>query len=55
MREEILSATAADIRNFGDAMAEVAAKGRIAVIGSEQAIDAANAERPRLLTVSRVM
>jgi hypothetical protein len=55
MREEILSTTAADLRKFGDAMAEVAAKGRIAVIGSEQAIQAANAERPGLLTVSRVL
>jgi presequence protease len=55
MREEILSTTAADIRKFGDAVAEVAAKGRIAVIGSEQAIEAANAERPGLLTVSRVL
>src|SRR6267143_1765485 len=55
MREEILSTTAADIRNFGDAMAQVAAKGRVVVLGSEQAIEAANAERPGLLTVSRVM
>ncbi len=55
MREEILSTTAADIRNFGDAMAEVAAKGRVVVLGSEQAIEAANAERPGLLSVSRVM
>jgi presequence protease len=55
MREEILSTTAADIRKFGDAMAQVAAKGRIAVIGSEQAIEGANKERPGLLTVSRVL
>jgi presequence protease len=55
MREEILSTTAADIRNFGDAMAEVAARGRVVVLGSEQAIEAANAERPGLLSVSRVM
>src|SRR5262249_41388084 len=46
MREEILSTTAADIREFGDAMAEVAAKGRIAVIGSEQAIEGANKGAP---------
>jgi hypothetical protein len=55
MREEILSITAADIRNFGDAMAQVAANGRVVVLGSEQAIEAANAERPGLLSVSRVM
>lgn len=55
MREEILATTAADIRKFGDAVAQVAAKGRIAVIGSEQAIEAANKERPGLLTVTRVL
>ncbi len=55
MREEILSTTVADIRRFGDSMAEVAVKGRIAVIGSEQAIEGANKERPGLLTVSRVL
>jgi Zn-dependent M16 (insulinase) family peptidase len=55
MRDEILSTTVADVRKFGDALVEVAAKGRIAVIGSEQAIEEANKERPGLLTVSRVM
>ena len=37
-REEVLGTTAADIRAFGDAMATVAKKGRIAVLGSEPAI-----------------
>jgi Zn-dependent M16 (insulinase) family peptidase len=55
MREEILSTTAADIRNFADAMADVAARGRVVVLGSEQAIDAANAERPGLLNTARVV
>jgi Zn-dependent M16 (insulinase) family peptidase len=55
MRDEVLATTVADVRRFGDALAQVAAKGRIAVIGSEQAIDDANKERPGLLTVSRVM
>jgi hypothetical protein len=36
-------------------MAQVAAKGRVVVLGSEQAIETANAERPGLLSVSRVM
>ena len=52
MREEILSTTAADIRDFADAMAQVAAHGRVVVLGSEQAIEAANAERPGFLSVS---
>jgi Zn-dependent M16 (insulinase) family peptidase len=55
MREEILSTTATELRNFADAMTEVAARGRIAVLGSEQAIEGANKERPGLLSVSRVM
>jgi Zn-dependent M16 (insulinase) family peptidase len=55
MREEILSTTAADILNFGDAIADVAAHGRVVVLGSEQEIDAANAERPGLLSVCRVI
>jgi Zn-dependent M16 (insulinase) family peptidase len=55
MREQVLSTTATDVRNFADAMAEVAAHGRVVVIGSEQAIEAANAERQGFLSVSRVM
>jgi hypothetical protein len=47
--------TAADVRNFADAMADVAAHGRVVVLGSEQAIEAANAERPGVLSTSRVM
>ena len=42
-------------RNFAGAMAEVAVHGRIAVIGSEQAIEGANKERPGLLSVSRLL
>src|SRR5262249_16126203 len=52
MREEILSTTAADISNFAHAMTDVAAHGRVIVLGSEQAIEAANAERPGFLSRS---
>jgi Zn-dependent M16 (insulinase) family peptidase len=55
MREEVLATTAADVRDFADAMAQVAAHGRVVVLGSEQAIEAANAERQGFLSVSRVM
>jgi len=55
MREEILATTAKDLRNFADAMAEVAAHGRVAVLGSEQAIEGANKQRPGFLSVSRVL
>ena len=36
-------------------MTEVAAHGRVAVLGSEQAIEGANKERPGFLNVSRVL
>jgi Zn-dependent M16 (insulinase) family peptidase len=55
MREEILSTTAADIQRFADAAAHVAAHGRVVVLGSEEAIKAANAERPGFLQTSRVL
>jgi Zn-dependent M16 (insulinase) family peptidase len=55
MREEILSTTVADIRTFADAMADVSANGLVVVLGSEQAIEAANSERPGLLTTSKVL
>lgn len=54
-REEVLSTTMADLRGFADAMAAVAADGRVVVLGSEQAIAAANAERPGWLSVSRIL
>ena len=55
MREEVLSTTASDVHAFADAMAEVAAHGRVVVLGSEQALAAANAERQGFLSLSRVM
>jgi presequence protease len=55
MREEILATTAADVRGFADVLAQVAAQGRIVVLGSDQAIAAANAERNGFLAVSKVM
>jgi Zn-dependent M16 (insulinase) family peptidase len=55
LRDEVLATTKADFRRFGDVLAQVAANGRVAVLGSEQAMAAANAERPGLLTVKRVM
>ena len=55
MRDEILGTTVADFRQFADALAQVAAHGRVVVLGSEQAIQAANEKRPNLLTVSKVM
>jgi hypothetical protein len=45
----------AQIMAFAEAAAQLAASGRIVVLGSEQAIEAANAERQGFLTVTWVM
>jgi presequence protease len=55
MREEILSTTTEDIRRFAHALTQVAAHGRVVVLGSEQAIQAANAEWQGFLRVSKVI
>jgi hypothetical protein len=54
LREEILSTTISDIRNFADALDYVRTHGRVVVLGSPQAIDAANAERGGMLSVVKV-
>ena len=45
-REEVLATTAKDFRAFGDVLSKVAAEGRVVVLGSPQAIDGANLQRP---------
>jgi Zn-dependent M16 (insulinase) family peptidase len=55
-REEVLGATLSEVRAVADAYAAVAAKGRVAVLGSAEAIEAANAERGgNWLTISKVL
>lgn len=55
MREEVLATTPVDVRVFADALAEVTAKGDIAVLGSPEAIASANAKRPGLLKTSQLL
>jgi Zn-dependent M16 (insulinase) family peptidase len=55
LREEILDATAADLKAFADAVDAVREQGIIAVVGSVDAIEAANRDRPGLLTPIRVL
>jgi presequence protease len=45
-REEVLATTARDFRVFSDVLNKVAAGGRVVVLGSAQAIDAASIQRP---------
>jgi presequence protease len=55
LREEILDTTAADLHAFADAVDAVREHGLIAVVGSAEAVEAANRERPGLLTPVRVL
>jgi hypothetical protein len=55
VRDEILGTTAADFRFFADVLEAAAAQGVVAVLGSEEAIDAANAERAISLQKVKVL
>jgi Zn-dependent M16 (insulinase) family peptidase len=55
MREEVLATTVADFRNLADMLEAIAAHGNVAVVGSAEAIEAANRERPGFLHVSRLL
>jgi Zn-dependent M16 (insulinase) family peptidase len=55
IRDQVLGATAADIRAFADALDAVAAHGRIVVLGSEEAIETANAELEDRFTLTKVL
>ncbi|MBE7733071.1 insulinase family protein [Devosia faecipullorum] len=54
-RDEILSTSRADFLALADALDVVAAKGHVVVLGGESAINGANAQRPGLLAVSKVL
>jgi Zn-dependent M16 (insulinase) family peptidase len=54
-REEIMSANAADFRNFAELLAEVAECGNVVVLGSQKAITTTNAERQNFLQVTKVL
>jgi Zn-dependent M16 (insulinase) family peptidase len=54
-RDEVLGATAADFKRFGEVLAEVAKSGTVAVLGSDAAIKAANDERGNFLSVTKVL
>ena len=54
-REEVLGATSKDFTRFADVLGEVARKGKVAVLGSEAAIKAANDERGGFLAVTKVL
>jgi len=55
MRDAVLATTAADFREFGDVLERMNDVGRVVVLGSKDAIEAANAARGRWLDVTAVM
>jgi presequence protease len=54
-RDEVLGTTVADFHAFADVLTAVAAQGRIVVLGSQDAIQAANQAREGLMTVRAIM
>jgi len=55
MREDVLGTTVADFRSFGEMLEGVMPEGLVKVIGSEQAIEAASAQKPGWLKVTRLL
>jgi Zn-dependent M16 (insulinase) family peptidase len=55
MREEVLSTSVADFRNFAEVLAEAVTHGNVVALGSANAIEAANRERPSFLQISRLL
>lgn len=55
IREQILGASEADFRAYAEAADLLREHGAVAVVGSPEAIAAANAERPGLLEVTKVL
>jgi Zn-dependent M16 (insulinase) family peptidase len=53
-RDEVLGTSIADYRAFADVLEAVAAHGRVAVIGSDTAINGANEQRQGLLSVAPI-
>lgn len=55
LRDEVLSTTVKDFRRFAEALEQVKEHGIVAVLGSPQAIDSANAQRKDWLKITKVL
>lgn len=55
LRDEVLATTAEDFRRYGDVLGHVSEQGRVVVLGSRAAIEAANRERAQQFSIVRVM
>jgi Zn-dependent M16 (insulinase) family peptidase len=54
-REDILGTTPSDLAAFAEALLRIKDSGVVAALGSPAALDAANAERPGLLRITKVL
>lgn len=54
-RDEVLGTTSNDLKSFAETLKTLAQRGEIVVLGSADAIEKANRERPGLLEVKKVM
>lgn len=55
LRDEVLSTTVSDIKAFADVLDQVKVNGEVVVLGSEQAINAANTERQLGMKIVKVL
>ncbi len=55
LRDQVLAATVADVRALADLLEQVAQQGAVVVLGSEQAIGAANLTLDAPLSVTKVL
>ncbi len=55
MRDEVLATTAADFKAFADVLARVNAEGAVVVLGGQEAIEKAQAQKSGWLRVSRAL
>jgi Zn-dependent M16 (insulinase) family peptidase len=55
IRDEVLGTTAADFKQFAETLSALAQQGEVVVLGSADAIEKANQERPGLLEVKKVL
>ena len=55
MRDEILSTTAADFRAFADVLNQLNAQGLVVVLGGQEAIEKAEAQKPGWFRVSKAL
>ncbi|GAB4572236.1 MAG: insulinase family protein [Anaerolineae bacterium] len=55
LRDEVLNTTSADFNTFGEALARLRDSGTVVVMGSPEAINAANTERDNFLQVTKVL